>query len=47
MKDISIYFQPISQSYDFNEEQLGSINDAHTKEFPDLSSSGCAIIYVP
>ncbi len=47
MKDISIYFQPISQSTDFNEEQLGSIIDAHTKEFPDLSSSGCAIIYVP
>ncbi len=47
MKDLSIYFHPISQKPNCNEEQLGFVIDSFTVEFPDLQPNGCAIIYVP
>ena len=47
MKDISIYFQPIELQNSYREDQLGSVIDAHTNHFPDLSEKGCAIVYVP
>ena len=47
MKDISIYFQPISQTLDFDDEQLGSVIESYTNEFPVLIPNTCAIIYVP
>ena len=47
MKDISIYFQPIELQNSYTTDQLGSVIDAHTNSFPDLSKNGCAILYVP
>ena len=47
MKDISIYFQPISQTLNFDDEQLGSVIESYTNEFPVLIPNTCAIIYVP
>ncbi len=47
MKDISIYFQPISQTLNFDDEQLGSVIDSYTNEFPALMPNTIAIFYVP
>ena len=47
MKDISIYFQPISPSLNFGDEQLGSVIDSYTNEFPVLMPNTIAVIYVP
>ena len=47
MKDLSIYFQPISQTLTFHDEQLGSVIDSYTNEFPSLIANTCAIFYVP
>ena len=47
MKDLSIYFQPITTAVPFNESQLGSYIDANNVEFPELNEPGCAIFEVP
>ena len=47
MKDLSIYFQPISTVAQFNASQLGSIIDANDGDFPLLNEPGCAIFEVP
>ena len=47
MKDLSIYFQPITTAVPFNDSQLGSYIDANHGEFPELNEPGCAIFEVP
>ncbi len=48
MKDLSIYFSPISQNHPRNEGCLGdSMVIYDDSEFPDLSDKGVALIYVP
>ncbi|MEN9290492.1 MAG: hypothetical protein RLZZ357_335 [Bacteroidota bacterium] len=47
MKDLSIYFQPITTAAAFNDSQLGSYIDANNGDFPELNEPGCAIFEVP
>lgn len=47
MKDISIYFQPVSE-LEAAEESLGSTIQYHTEgDFPELKKNGIAIFYCP
>lgn len=48
MKDLSIYFSPVSQEHPCDEESLGDSMYIHNEAgFPDLVEKGVAIIYVP
>lgn len=48
MKDISIYFSPVSTTTVFEENTLFSNVNRHTEDsFPDLNKEGVALIYVP
>ena len=47
MKDLSIYFQPITTDASFQAAQLGATIDANRGEFPQLNEPGCAIFEVP
>lgn len=47
MKDLSIYFQPVSNDY-LATHGLGSQLSVHTEGlFPELKSKGIALLYVP
>jgi len=48
MKDLSIYFQPISVQEQFSDQKIGGRIFAHTDvSFPELKKGGIAIIHVP
>ena len=48
MKDISIYFEPISESISISKKGLGESIVLHDKTgFPSINEKGIAIIYVP
>lgn len=47
MKDLSIYFQPLSAEVEYNAKQLGSSIEAYYHTFPELNGAGCAIFVVP
>ena len=47
MKDISIYFSPVSHKGDWNEFQLGSIIEGNTNSFPAIAKYSIAIFYIP
>ena len=48
MKDVSIYFTPLSSEIEFNEGTIGSSIIQYTENnFPELNSNGIALIYVP
>lgn len=47
MKDISIYFTPLSNDTSYADQQIGSQIDAFTHSFPELKTGGVAIFYVP
>lgn len=48
MKDISIYFQPVDDVSDFEEQQIGSLIQLHTSDhFPELNTNGVALIFCP
>ena len=47
MKDISIYFTPVT-TLEFGEGTVGSVMQIHTESgFPDLNKKGIALFYVP
>ena len=48
MKDISIYFSPVSETLNRSEERLGAYIYVHDEHgFPELNEKGVALIYVP
>ena len=47
MNDISIYFQPITDTDSWTEQQLGSVVIKNEGNFPEIEKNGCAIFYVP
>ncbi|MDG1427965.1 MAG: formimidoylglutamase [Crocinitomicaceae bacterium] len=48
MKDLSIYFSPVSNDYAISEESLGRAIQIHVESgFPELTEKGVAIVYVP
>jgi len=48
MKDISIYFQPVNNSYESAEGTIGSVMSLHTDNgFPELVKGGIACFVVP
>ena len=48
MKDLSIYFQPVSSFEELAEECLGNSIRYHTEgNFPDIDEKGIALIYCP
>jgi hypothetical protein len=47
MNDISIYFQEVSDSETWKEQQLGSYIVKNQGGFPALEKNACALIYVP
>lgn len=48
MKDISIYFSPISEAHTIIDDSLGDAMLIHREgNFPEIDSKGIAIIYVP
>ncbi|MDP4595460.1 MAG: formimidoylglutamase [Crocinitomicaceae bacterium] len=47
MTDLSIYFQPVSTDYSFEETQLGNHIEAFQDSFPTIKGPGCALISVP
>lgn len=47
MNDISIYFQSISDSNSWTEQQLGSVMIKNQGDFPEIEKNGCALFYVP
>lgn len=48
MKDLSIYFRPLSTAEDYPAESLGSVVSVHGEHgFPVMGKGGLALIYVP
>ncbi len=48
MSDISMYFSSIVlNSYNYNDDQIGSFIKSNTGEFPELEPDAIALIYVP
>lgn len=47
MKDISIYFAPLTQEESYTDQQIGHFIDSKTQTFPDLKKGGIALFYVP
>lgn len=47
MKDLSIYFQAVSDTEIWSEQQLGSAIIKNQGEFPEIDKKGCALIFVP
>lgn len=47
MKDISIYFKPVDQDESYSDQQVGFNINIHKDNFPEISSGGIALFYVP
>jgi len=47
MKDISIYFTPVSIEGTWSEEQIGSRISSFSTDFPEIKKNSCVIFSVP
>lgn len=47
MKDISIYFTPISVDGTWSEEQIGSKINSYNSDFPEIEKNSCVLFSVP
>ena len=48
MNDISLYFTSIAPNEkEFKEDQIGHSIESFTNEFPEITSGGIAVMYVP